>query len=103
MIDTRGALEWTATNPLRHRDHISVANGATFEGRLARQRIDLIAVERAVNADYPLPTLTYREKLRAARLLFDHGEGPTEISRRTGISDRTAQRWVNDWRAEVPA
>lgn len=104
MIDTRNALEWTATSPLKHRRHIAVVNAATFEkGDDYRRHIDLVAVERAVNADYPLPRLTYREKLRAARLLFDADEGPTEIGLRVGVTVRTAQRWVNEWRAAVSA
>ena len=104
MIDTRNALRWGATNPLKHREYIVVANAATFEDTGdSRRNLDLIAVERAVNADWPLPALNYREQRRAARLLFEHGEYARVISKRTGVCERTAQRWIDAWRAEVSA
>lgn len=102
MISNLNALEWSAANPLRRRNYLAVANGSTFEmAKQVHQRIDLVAVERAVNADYPLPKLTYREKVRAARILWEAEAGPTEIAQRVGVSVRTAQRWADTWRAEA--
>ncbi|WP_372407374.1 hypothetical protein [Streptomyces luteireticuli] len=61
--------------------------------------IDLVAVERAVAGELPLPRLTPEEQRRAALVLTRLGASIRVTAERLGLEQRIVTRWRASWRA----
>jgi hypothetical protein len=55
------------------------------------------------HATHANAALTPRARLRAARLIIDHGWPPNRAAERYDVSWRTAVKWANRYREEGPA
>lgn len=94
MANARGtAAAISGSDPARASEYTHVSTTKTWDGG-----VDLLAVERVVNNDLPIPQLTEAEQELAARLMTREGFGSAEIAGRIGVENRTITRWRKQWR-----
>lgn len=59
--------------------------------------VDLVAVQRLLDDDAPLPELHEHEQEYAARRLGEQGLGAGTIAVRLRVAERTVTRWRAEW------
>ena len=64
-----------------------------------RDGIDLVAVQRYIDNDRPLPHLEHHEREPVARAMHEASIPVGEIATRLGTYERAIDRWIEKWKS----